>query len=145
MAAYTLTIRPGHPDFFDLAWDVPLAEWDTERLLDLPKGISRHEVRFVAYENAIYAVKELPTAPARQDYSVLRALEDSAAPAVMAVGLVENRYPDPTAERSAALITRYVDFSFSYRELLEGPGFGRRRHQMLAAFANLLVQLHLAG
>lgn len=145
MADYTLTVRPGHPDFLDLDWAEPLAEWDTERVLDLPKGISRHEVRFVAYEHAIYAVKELPRAPARQDYSVLRALEESAAPAVLPVGLVENRYPDPTAERAAALITLYVDFSFSYRELLEGPGFGRRRNQMLAAFANLLVQLHLAG
>jgi hypothetical protein len=46
---------------------------------------------------------------------------------------------------AAALITRYEDFSFSFRELLEGPGFGQRRNQMLDAFASLLVELHTTG
>ncbi len=113
--------------------------------MTLPKGISRHEVRFVAYDEGLYAIKELPHKAARNDYQVLRALERLEAPAVTAVGLVEHRWGDPGAERSAALITRYVDFSFSYRELLEGAGFGERRRQMLAAFAGLLVELHLAG
>ena len=44
-------------------------------LLDLPKGISRHEVRFLAYPNGIYVVKELQRRPARNDFTVLRALE----------------------------------------------------------------------
>lgn len=145
MAELSLTVRTGHPDFLDLEWARSLTEWDTPRLIELPKGISRHEVRFVQYGEGIYAIKELPTRPARRDYSVLRHLEDTAAPAVTPVGLVEGRSDDPGEERSAALITRYVDFSFSYRELLEGPGFGRRRSQMLAAFATLLVELHLAG
>ncbi|NNC91908.1 MAG: DUF4032 domain-containing protein, partial [Acidimicrobiia bacterium] len=35
--------------------------------------------------------------------------------------------------------------SFSYRELLQGPGFGRRRNQMLDAFAALLAEVHLLG
>lgn len=145
MSNFTLTVRAGHPDFLDLPWDQSIVAWDTPRLLQLPKGISRHEVRFLDYDEGIYVVKELPTAPARNDYRVLRALEDSEAPAVQAVGLVEQRSDDPTEERSAALITKYVDFSFSYRELLQGPGFGDRRRQMLAAFAGLLVELHLAG
>ena len=113
--------------------------------MTLPKGISRHEVRFVAYGQGLYAIKELPHKAARNDYQVLRELERLEAPSVTAVGLVEDRWDDPGAERSAALITRYVDFSFSYRELLEGAGFGERRRQMLAAFAGLLVELHLAG
>ncbi len=145
MGDFTLTVRAGHPDFLDLPWDRSIVKWDTPRLIDLPKGISRHEVRFLGYDQGIYAVKELPTEPARTDYQVLRALEDSAAPAVTAVALVEQRSDDPTEERAAALITKYVDFSFSYRELLEGPGFGPRRRQMLAAFAGLLVELHVAG
>lgn len=140
-----ITVRAGHPDFLDLPWTHSLTTWDDPRIVDLPKGISRHEVRFVAYPEGIYAIKELPTAPARNDYHVLRALEQVQAPAVSAVGLVDQRHPDPGAEQSAALITRYVDFSFSYRELLEGQGFGPRRRQMLAAFAGLLVELHLAG
>ena len=140
-----LTVRPGNPDFLDLPWATPLGDWDIEHLVELPKGISRHTVRFVAYEDGIYAIKELPTEPARRDYQILRALEPLSVPSVTAVGLVERRTDDPTEEQSAALITRYVDFSFSYRELLQGPGFGTRRNQMLDAFANLLVELHLAG
>ena len=140
-----LTIRAGHPDFLDLPWDVSLAEWEIENILDLPKGISRHEVRFVQYPEGIYAIKELPTRAARQDYTVLRALEFFGGPAVRPVGLVEKRNHDRHSELSAALITAYEPFSFSYRELVQGPGFGARRKQMLDAFAGLLVELHLAG
>lgn len=140
-----LNLRPNHPDFLDLDWDAPLEDWDTDRLIDLPKGISRHTVRFVSYKEGIYAVKQLPTRPARRDYDVLRELERRAAPAVTPVGLVEGRTDDPTEEASAALITEYAEFAFSYRELLAGGGFGPRRNQMLDAFAFLLVQIHLTG
>lgn len=143
---YTLSIAPGHPDFLDLPWERPLEQWDSPRLIDLPKGISRHTVRFLTYDQGIYVVKELPVAAARRDYDVLRALKRTEyLLAVPPVGLVEQRDPDPTAEPSAALITRYVEFSFSYRELLQGLGFGARRNQMLDAFAGLLVELHVAG
>jgi hypothetical protein len=140
-----LTIRTGHPDFLDLPWDITLSEWDLGVIVDLPKGISRHEVRFVQYPQGVYAIKELPTRAARQDYTVLRTLESFGGPAVRPVGLVERRDPDKYSERSAALITAYEPFSFSYRELVQGPGFGARRTQMLDAFAGLLVELHLAG
>lgn len=140
-----LTIRPGHPDFLDLSWEEPLATWRSRRLVELPRGISRHEVRFVSYRHGIYAIKELPAAAARRDYEALRTLEELQGPAVTAVGLVTSRTEDPAAETSAALVTRYLDYSFSYRQLLQGPGFGDRRNQMLDAFASLLVQLHLAG
>lgn len=140
-----LTIRAGHPDFLDLPWDRSLQEWEVGNRVDLPKGISRHEVRFFQYPQGLYAIKELPVRPARQDYGVLRQLESYGAPAVRPVGLVENRSGDPHDERSAALITAYEPFSFSYRELIAGAGFGGRRNQLLDAFAMLLVELHLAG
>jgi hypothetical protein len=145
MAELSLTIRAGHPDFLDLPWLKPLASWDLAHIIELPKGISRHEVRFLQYPETIYVVKELPTRAARNDYHVLRALEGVGAPAVRPVGLIEGRTSDPTEEASAALITQYEPFSFSYREMLEGPGFGPRRNQMLDAFAMLLVELHLAA
>ena len=145
MPDFTITVRPGHPDFLDLNWNRSLEDWDSPRIVDLPRGISRHTVRFVSYSAGLYAVKELPTALAHRDYEVLRDLESKGAPAVIAVGLVDNRSADPTAETAAALITRYEDYSFSFRELLEGPGFGQRRNQMLDAFASLLVELHTLG
>lgn len=145
MPDHRLIIRPGHPDFLDLPWGVRLAQWQNPRLLDLPKGISRHEVRFLSYETGIYVVKEMPTEAARRDYAVLTALEGVNRLAVTPVGLVETREPDSRSEGSAALITKYLEYSFSYRELLAGPGFGPRRSQMLDAFAGLLVELHIAG
>ncbi|NNL46804.1 MAG: DUF4032 domain-containing protein [Acidimicrobiia bacterium] len=143
--AITITTRPGHPDFLDLPWEEPLADWKHERLVELPKGISRHTVRFVEYSTGIYAIKQLPTTAADRDYTMLRKLEEEEGPGVQAVGLVTNAEIDPGAEESAALITRYLDYSFSYRELLSGSGFGKRRNQMLGAFAMLLVELHLMG
>ena len=98
-------MRTGHPDFLDLDWSTSITGWTTARFVDLPKGISRHEVRFVAYDQGVYAVKELPTGVARNDYSVLRALERVDAPSVIPVALVEDRHPDAGHEQSAALIT----------------------------------------
>ena len=138
-------VRSGHPEFLGLPWDRPLAEWGHPRRLDLPKGISRHEVQFFGYDDGIYAVKELPRALARHEYAVLRQLEDLGAPSVRPLGLVERPWLDPYEEASAAVVTRYVEYAFSYRELLSGWGFGERRNQLLDAFAGLLVELHLLG
>ena len=145
MTSPSMTVRAGHPDFLDLEWEKSIVDWSTDRIVDLPKGISRHEVRFVVYREGTYVIKELPRRAARRDYDVLRQLEGTGVPSVLPVGLIEERSDDPHEERSAALITRYADFSFSYRELLAGPGFGPRRNQMLDAFAWLLVELHLIG
>src|SRR5690606_21010800 len=140
-----LTVRAGHPDFLELPWETSLEDWAIPELVDLPKGISRHVVRFVSLPEGIYAIKELNERAARHEYAILRELEELAAPAVSAVGLVTGRTADRHDERSAALITAYESFSFSYRELLEGPGFGKNRSRMLNAFAFLLVRLHLLG
>ena len=119
--------------------------WDDPRRLHLPKGISRHQVHFFGHEAGIYAIKELPLAPARNEWAMLRRLEELGAPAVRPVGLVERPWVDPGMEHAAAVITVYLDHAFSYRELLSGWGFGERRNQMLGAFAELLVELHLLG
>jgi hypothetical protein len=128
-----------------LDWSRPLAEWRDERMVELPRGISRHEVRFVALEGATFALKEMPERAARRDYGALRRLEEQGGSAVKPAGLMVRRQVDPGSEQAAVLITRYLDYSFSYRELLEGQGFGARRKQLLDAFAFLLVELHLLG
>lgn len=137
--------QPGHPDFLDLEWGRPINTWEGGRLVDLPTGVHRHPVRFVAYENRIYAVKELPLRLAHHEYDMLRALRNRAGPIVRPIGVVERRWLADDVEGSGVVITQYVEFAFSYRELIEGRGFGRRRTQMLDAFAGLLVELHLAG
>ncbi len=140
-----LTIYPGHPDFLDLPWGDPLATWQAPRLVELPSGVHRHVVRFVAYGERIYAIKELPLRYARHEFEVLRELEEREAPVVEVVGLVERDWVDPTEEWSAAVITRFLEYGFSYRELISGGGFGHRRNQLLDGFAGLLVELHLLG
>ncbi len=140
-----LNVRAGHPDFLDLDWETSIREWTHPRLMDLPKGISRHEVRFVGYDEGIYAIKELPGRPALAEWENLRWLESVDGPAVIGTGYVVREGVDPSEEWSTAVITKYLDHSFSYRELLQGPGFGSRRSQMLDAFAALLAELHILG
>ena len=143
--AYSLTLRPEYPALLELDWSRSIVEWDEERFVELPRGISRHEVRFLALEGATFALKELPARAAQRDYGGLRRLDELGGPAVRPVGLVVRRNVDPGSERAAVLATRYADYSFSYRELLAGSGFGDRREQLLDAFAFLLVELHLLG
>jgi len=141
----SLNVRAGHPDFLDLEWESSIRDWTHPRLMDLPKGISRHEVRFVGYDEGIYAIKELPRQPAQSEWDNLRWLESVNGPSVIGTGFVIREGVDPTEEWSTAVITKYLDHSFSYRELLQGPGFGKRRNQMLDAFAALLAELHILG
>lgn len=65
-------IRSGHPDFLNLPWEKSIADWDCQRFVDFPRGPSRHQVRFIAYDEGIYVIKELPTAS--DDVTVVVAL-----------------------------------------------------------------------
>lgn len=145
MGTPKLQIRTGNPDFLDLDWEHPINEWDGPRLVTMPTGVHRHPVRFVAYDEGIYAIKELPLSVAQREYRVMRRLEDVSHHTAEVVGQVERDWLDPTEEGAGAVITRYVPHSFPYRRLVSGAGFGARRSQMLDALAGLLVELHMAG
>jgi hypothetical protein len=138
-------IRPGHPDFLDLPWDIPLDDWEHERLVTMPTGVHRHPVAFVAYDQAIYAIKEMPRPLSLREFDVLRSLETRTHVAVEPAGLVDRVWIEDSSEQSAAVITVYAHHAFPYRHLLTGAGFGIRRSQMADALAGLLVELHLAG
>ncbi len=144
-----IQIRQGHPDFLDLPWQLPLAEWEgkSNRLVEVPRGLSRHEVRFVSYGKVIYALKELPPRVGQREYEVLRGLEERKLPAVEAVGLVKVRTgTEPTdAEESSVLITRFLESSLPYRTLFMNQGLERYRERLLDAMASLLVRLHVGG
>jgi len=137
-------LRPGHPDFLDLPWDLPLAEWEghTARLEHLPSGPSRHPVLFVSYAGVLYALKELPPEIAAKEYGLLRRMADLRLPAVNAVGYVRARH---RGEEAGVLITRYLDYSLPYHHLFMQPDLERYRRHLLDALAGLLVQLHLGG
>jgi hypothetical protein len=135
-----LVARTGHPNFLDLPWELPLAEWKTDRLVDVMRGISRHVVRFVEYDGVLYALKELPPRIARREYGLLRGLAARELPVVEAVGVAER-----ASDLEAVLITRHLEFSLPLRALVAKGGFGGLRDRLLDAGAELLVRLHLAG
>ena len=140
-----LTARTGHPDFLDLPWDVPLADWTSDRLVEMPLGIHRHVVRTVRYDDRLYHLKELPRRYALREWGFLRHLKDEGVPVVEVVGIATLR-DGPDGERlDACLITQHLEFSVPYRLL-----FLRREHQSLRdplidAMAQLLVRIHLNG
>ncbi len=136
--------RPGQPDFLDLPWQQPLVEWDSERLVEVERGIGQHVVRFVEYDNAYYALKELPPPLARREYRVLRALAEDGIPAVDPVGIASDRSTGDE-ELPSVLITRYLEFSLPYRLVIARKPLANFLDRLLDGFVELLVRLHVAG
>jgi tRNA A-37 threonylcarbamoyl transferase component Bud32 len=110
----------------------------------MERGISRHEVLFVDYGDAIYALKELPAGRAEREYSLLRDMEERRLPSVLAAGHARVRV-EGEDEDNSVLITRYLEGSLPYRALFMNQGLERYRERLLDAMAGLLVRLHLAG
>lgn len=129
------------PALLDLPWATALEEWPADHLVALPRGISRHVVRFVRINHTVYAVKETPERVAEKEYGLLRALERIDAPAVEAVAIVSDR----VNELDPVLVTRHLQFSLPYRALFSTTLRPDTMSRLLDALAALLVRLHLAG
>lgn len=132
------------PDFLDLPWEQPLTEWGSARMVEVVRGVSRHVVRFVEYEGAVYALKEISPRLARREFDLLRDLGARRVPVVEPVGVVSGR-PDG---QDAILITRHLAFSLPYRTLFAGgggPGLRDLRRHLMFALSELLVRVHLVG
>jgi tRNA A-37 threonylcarbamoyl transferase component Bud32 len=144
MAGFDLRLRVASADLLSLPWLVPLAEWDATvvPLRDVPVGVSRHLVRFVEADGALWALKEMPLSLAQREYRVLRELERRALPAVRTAGIVVQPFDDSTI-----LVTRYLERSWQYRRLLlrlRSP-MHKHRQRLFDAMAALLVDLHRNG
>ena len=147
--------RQDLPDFLDLPWGTPLVKWTSTRIVEVARGLSRHVVRFVDYDGALYALKELPTPLAEREYRLLRALAAASVPVVELVGVVSERgtpaagvpaQPSTeTDELGAVLITRHLEFSLPYRTLFTVRGISDLHNRLLDSLVELLVRLHLAG
>ena len=114
-----------------LPWGTPLAEWPTEHLVALPRGISRHVVRFIRVGTSVYAAKEVIEHLALHEYRLLHDLMRIGTPAVEPSGVVTQRQDSEGAPLDPILITRHLQFSLPYRSLfssgvrpetVSGPG-----------------------
>ena len=129
-----------------LPWQEPLEEWEDERLLEMPhRGISRHVVRFVEDSGQIFALKEIDERLARREYRLLGRLQEMGMPAVTAVGVCVERGSYRGTPLDAILVTRFLDFSMSYRYLFSNRYATFPEGKLIDAMVELLVRLHLAG
>jgi hypothetical protein len=143
--ALTATAVPAEPDLVFLPWQLPLEEWPDDTVVSLPRGISRHVVRFVRLHGMVYAIKEIEQPIAEREYRLLTDLVRRDVPCVEPVGVISGRATDEGDELPAALITRHLKFSLPYRALFSSTLREETASRLLDALSVLLVQLHLAG
>jgi Domain of unknown function (DUF4032)/Lipopolysaccharide kinase (Kdo/WaaP) family len=129
----------------DLPWDMPLEEWPEWYLIALPRGISRHVVRFTRLNGRVYALKEIVESYAQREYRLLRDLDRLDVPAVEAVGIVRGRQAPDGEPLDPVLVTRHLQYSLPYRALFARMMRRDTVDRLIDALVVLLVRLHLAG
>jgi Domain of unknown function (DUF4032)/Lipopolysaccharide kinase (Kdo/WaaP) family len=144
MALRIVATNP-HPGLLTLPWDLPLEEWEGDFVVPLPRGISRHVVRFVRLGNSVFAVKETRESMALAEYRLLRDLRRMTAPAVEPVGIVSGREGSDDEEIEPCLITRQLASSMPYREIFSRGVRPDTMPRLIDALVVLLTRLHLAG
>jgi hypothetical protein len=129
----------------DLPWDMPLEEWPEWYLVTLPRGISRHVVRFTRLNSRVYALKEVVETSADREYRLLRDLERLGVPSVEAVGVVRGREAPGGEPLEPVLVTRHLQFSLPYRALFARMMRRDTVDRLIDALVVLITRLHLTG
>ena len=140
-----ITAASPDPALLDLPWHLPLADWPADQLAALPRGISRHVVRFARLSGRVIAIKEIGEDLARREYGLLRLLRRLDVPAVEPVGVVTGRTDADGQPLDPALVTRHLQFSLPYRALFSQTLRPDTAARLVDALAVLLVRLHLTG
>lgn len=133
------------PALLDLPWEVPLEDWPSDILAALPRGLSRHIVRFVNLSGRVIAVKEIGETVAHHEYEMLRDLSRIDAPSVLPTAVVTGRRDSAGEELNAVLVTEHLQFSLPYRALFSQYMTPDTATRLIDALAVLLVRLHLLG
>jgi hypothetical protein len=145
VGSYSFTAVGTNTELIGLPFDIPLADWPDELIVHVPRGISRHLVRFVEVAGDVFAVKEGTDRYVLREHNLLRALAEHSVPVVEAYGTVVERTDDDGEELGGLLITRHLPFSQPYRALFTGRSLPGLRTRLLDALVGLFVRLHLAG
>lgn len=144
--ALRATATAAEPELLFLPWDVALEDWPADLTVAMPRGISRHIVRFVRINGAVYAIKEIEEHFAQREYELLFDLRRMGAPCVEPVGVVAGRLDTAGEDLPAALITRHLSFSLPYRALMSRTNLTwETAERLIDALALLIVRLHLLG
>jgi hypothetical protein len=142
---FRATTLGANTELLTLPFELPLEQWGDEHIVHVPRGLSRHIVRFVEVGGEVFAIKEATDRFVLREHNMLRALAEHTVPVVEAYGTVVDRLDDADNELGGLLITRHLQFSQPYRALFTGRELPELRMRLLDALAALFVQLHLAG
>ena len=145
VSALEITAATVDPALLDLPWHLPLEEWPDENIVALPKGLSRHTVRFAHLSGHVIAIKETLPELARREYDMLRNLTKLDVPSVEAFAIINNRIDDLGNELPSVLITRHLKFSLPYRAMWSQGLRAETATRLVDALALLLVRLHIVG
>lgn len=141
----SITSAMADPALLDLPWDLPLESWPSDTIAALPKGISRHLVRFAHLGEHIVAIKETTAEMAKGEYEMLRTLQRLEIPCVEPVAVITNRTDAEGEELKPVLVTRHLRFSLPYRALFSQTLRPDTATRLVDALAVLLVRLHIVG
>ena len=133
------------PALLDLPWQLPLDAWPNENIASLPKGISRHLVRFAHLSGRVVAIKETTSEMAKREYDMLRTLTSLEIPCVEPVAVITNRTDADAEPLNSVLVTRHLKFSLPYRALYSHALRPDTATRLIDALAVLLVRLHMIG
>lgn len=139
-----LSARP-RSDLIGLPWDVPLERWPSDLLVALPRGISRHVVRFVRVGHRVFAAKELVEHAAMAEYHLLQDLRRLGTPAVTPTAVVTGRVDGDGEPLLPVLLTKHLKFSLPYRSVFFSGVRPETVTRLVDALVVLLVRLHLVG
>src|SRR5690554_4513877 len=147
LVSQNLQITAAQPEsaLLDLPWHIPLEEWPESILAALPRGISRHIVRFVKLGGRVIAVKEIGETVAYNEYELLRALNRLGVPSVTPLAVVNGRRDENGERLEAVLVTQHLQYSMPYRVLFSRVLRGDTVQRLIDALAVLLVRLHVVG
>ena len=141
----SITAATVEPALLDLPWHLPLEDWPKETIAALPKGLSRHTVRFAHLGEHVIAIKETLLDLAKREYEMLRKLERLDVPCVEPFAIISNPKDKDGEDLPAVLITRHLKFSLPYRAMWSQGLREQTAKRLVDALSLLLVRLHLAG
>lgn len=133
------------PDLLLLPWSTPLEAWPEDLIVALPRGISRHTVRFVRLGGVVHAVKEIEESFAQREYDLLNQLTELNVPSVHAKAVISGREDDSGEPLPACLITEHLEFSLPYRAVFSSTPRTDTAIRLLDALTLLIARLHLLG